>query len=132
MNVKRILILLLCGFALAACGLNPAPPPAPPTNPNSPTVLVPFTPSTQELELPTLLPTVTIPPTVVPVTVTPILVTVTPSPTPPRSNACAEYGDTGGESDAVTERCADSVYHGATRGTRYAQARSRGNVFCDV
>ncbi|HZQ10469.1 MAG TPA: hypothetical protein VFD70_28075 [Anaerolineae bacterium] len=83
MNVKRVLIFIAGCLALAACRANPVPPP--PTNPNSPTVLVPFTPNSQDLELPTLLPTVTIPPTVVPVTVTPILVTVTPSPTPTRS-----------------------------------------------
>lgn len=52
----------LAAAALAACNAAPTAPPPAPTSDGS-TVIVPFTPSTTGLPLPTLLPTVVLPPT---------------------------------------------------------------------
>lgn len=96
----RLCLMLPALLWLAGCG-STAPPPTPMTNPL--TVLVPFTPSTGTLDLPTLLPTVTAPisgsapsPVVIVVTATPPTITPTTTavsggatrvPTRPRASA---------------------------------------------
>lgn len=78
-----LLALLVAGLWLAGCG--GAPTPLPTVNPNAPTVLVPFTPESPDLALPTLLPTVVVPPTHVPVPepATPVVIVVTATPPAP-------------------------------------------------
>ncbi len=78
-----ISILIVGAAALAAgCGGSPAPSVTNPTapSPDAPTVAVPFTPNAPSDTLPTLLPTVLIPPTEPPSSPTLILVTATPAP----------------------------------------------------
>ncbi len=70
--------ILFAALFIVGCGGAPAPPPT--ANPNVPTVILPFTPISQTVELPTLLPTVIIP-TVVATTPAPIVVVVTATPT---------------------------------------------------
>jgi hypothetical protein len=75
--VRRTLALMLCGVLfVTACA---APGPAPTTPLNAETVVVPFTPNPQDVPLPTLLPTVVVPPTQPAITV---LVTAIPTITP--------------------------------------------------
>lgn len=91
--------LLMAAFGLFVGCASPTPPAT--VISNAPTVLVPFTPNPQDAVLPTLLPTVVLPPTVVIVvvtstpnavssvpTATPIQVTATvPAPTRPPTTA---------------------------------------------
>lgn len=86
------LALCIKGLALGtlvfavACTSSPA---APTANPNTSPVVVPFTPSPQDVTLPTLLPTVVLAPTSLVPTTAPIAVTVVPSITPVQVTATA-------------------------------------------
>lgn len=73
--------VLACGALLALGVACAAPTNTPPTaNPDVPTVLVPFTPNSPDLQFPTLLPTVLVPTRQAPTPVV-IIVTATPLPT---------------------------------------------------
>lgn len=79
--------LTLCTlFVVAACSSSPT---LPTTVPNGSTVVVPFSPSPQDVTLPTLLPTVVIPPTSLIPTNPPVPVTVIPTITPIQVTATA-------------------------------------------
>ncbi len=77
--ILQIIFLCACVSVFACASPTPAPPP---TLSNAPTVLVPFTPSSGELPLPTLLPTVVVPSAPPSPVITQIVVTTIPSVTP--------------------------------------------------
>lgn len=86
-HVSRGALIVVASLSLlAAC--NAPSPTTPTTVSNAPTIVVPFTPSVQELPLPTLLPTVEIAASPIPITVAPVFTEI-PSVTPAAATATA-------------------------------------------